>query len=122
MNVEGSSLFPAWLINSAVVVAIVSLIGLIIRQVGPWRRQITEAEERLRNELMENNSRCEAELRIMRHRDRNSRQMIYSMLHIMDMPLEQRGAALDKIRVDLERMEKVEAAEIGSFLAGVTTE
>lgn len=35
------------------VVAIVSILGIIIRQIGPWRKQISEAENSIRTELHE---------------------------------------------------------------------
>ncbi len=31
--------------------AFITLFGLLLRQIGPWRKQITETEERLRTEL-----------------------------------------------------------------------
>ena len=33
--------------------AAIGLLGLLFRQIGPWRKQISEAEERLRTELRE---------------------------------------------------------------------
>lgn len=35
------------------VVGLLAFLGLIIRSIGPWRKQITETEERLRAELRE---------------------------------------------------------------------
>ncbi len=104
---------PAWLANSAVVVAAISLFAMVIRQIGPWRKQISDLEERLRAELVANHAKCEAELRLVRHRERGSRMMIYSLLHLFDMPAEQRNAALDSIRGQLKTMEQAEATETG---------
>jgi 7,8-dihydro-6-hydroxymethylpterin-pyrophosphokinase len=33
-------------------IAALSFIGLLIRQIGPWKRQVSEAEEHLRNDLL----------------------------------------------------------------------
>jgi hypothetical protein len=33
--------------------AIITVVGVLLRLVGPWRKQISEAEERLRKELMD---------------------------------------------------------------------
>lgn len=33
------------------IVGVLSLLGLVIRQIGPWRKQISEAEDRIRKEL-----------------------------------------------------------------------
>lgn len=38
-----------WLAGA--VAAAIGLLGLLIRQIGPWRKQITDVEERLRTEL-----------------------------------------------------------------------
>lgn len=111
---------PPWLANSVVVAGALSLFALVIRQIGPWRKQISDMEARLRLELMENHRLCEAELRLVRHRERGSRMMIYSLLHLFDMPLEQRAIALDTIRADLKAMEQAEATETGFVMtAGV---
>lgn len=33
------------------VIALLGLVGIVLRSIGPWRKQISETEERLRNEL-----------------------------------------------------------------------
>lgn len=110
--------FPAWLTGSAVVVAGISLFALVIRQIGPWRKQISEMEERLRTELLVRHKECENELRLVRHRVKGSRQLIYSLLHLFDMPPESRTRALDNIRAELAAMELAEATETGIVMAG----
>jgi ABC-type multidrug transport system fused ATPase/permease subunit len=45
------------------VVAIATLLGVIIRQIGPWRRQISEAEEGIRKELHEQIDAFKEEIR-----------------------------------------------------------
>lgn len=104
---------PAWLMNSAAAIGILSLVALVIRMIGPWRKQITETEERMRTELRAERARCEKELRIVRHRERGSRQIIYSLLHLVNMPPgERREGALESVRATLTELERVEAIEV----------
>jgi ABC-type multidrug transport system fused ATPase/permease subunit len=44
-------------------VALVALIGLLVRQIGPWRKQISEAEETIRRELHEQIDAFKEEIR-----------------------------------------------------------
>lgn len=105
---------PGWLMNSAAGVGILSVIALVIRMIGPWRKQITDTEERMREELRTERERCETELRIVRHRERGSRQMIYSLLHVAGMPEgERRQGALESVHATLTELERVEAIEAG---------
>jgi hypothetical protein len=72
---------PPFIYNSAVVVGALSLLGLLIRQVGPWRSQITQAEERLRVELTaqvheERDARMAADSRIEAMERKLTRQQI----------------------------------------------
>lgn len=92
-------------------VAVLAFLGVLIRQIGPWRRQISELEERLRAELLRERQRCEAELRVVRHRTRNQRQIIYSLLHLFDVPATRRKEMLSSIRSDLAAIEQAEATE-----------
>lgn len=74
-------LFPDWLANSAAVVAAISLLGLLIKNIGPWRSQITAAEERLRVELTaqvheERDARIAADKRIEAMERKLTRQQI----------------------------------------------
>jgi uncharacterized membrane-anchored protein YhcB (DUF1043 family) len=77
---------PDWLLNTTALVMVLSLMMLVLRLVGPWRKQITETEEKLRQELRDERAHCEKELRLVRHRERGGRQIIYSLLHLFDMP------------------------------------
>jgi hypothetical protein len=96
---------------AGVLAAFLALCGVIIRQIGPWRKQISELEERLRGELLRERIRCEAELRIVRHRTKNQRQIIYSLLHLFDLPAARRKEMLASIRADLAAIEEAEATE-----------
>jgi hypothetical protein len=102
---------PDWLMNTGVIVAALSLIALIIRMIGPWRKQLDELEEKLRGELRVERDRCDAELRLVKHRERRSRQMIYSLLHLFDLPATRRKETLINIRNELAVIEQAEAAE-----------
>jgi ABC-type multidrug transport system fused ATPase/permease subunit len=44
------------------VVAIVALVGIVIRNIGPWRKQISEAENTIRAELHEQISELKGEM------------------------------------------------------------
>lgn len=102
---------PDWLMNGGVVVAGLSLIALVIRMIGPWRKQLDELEEKMRAELRVERDRCDAELRLVKHRERRSRQMIYSLLHLFDLPAARRRETLINIRSELAVIEQAEAAE-----------
>lgn len=110
MDITPSHLPPA-LQTSAIVIAALSLFALVIRMVGPWRKQIDDLEARMRKELLTERDRCDAELRMLRHRDRNRRQMIYNLLHLFDLPAARRRPILDSIRAELAAIEQAEAAE-----------
>lgn len=73
--------YPAWLTGGAIVAAVLALAGVVLRQIGPWRKQITDTEERLRTELMaelqsERDARHDADSRIERMERRIERQQI----------------------------------------------
>jgi hypothetical protein len=108
---------PDWLMNGGIVVAGLSLIALVIRMIGPWRRQLDELEERMRLELRSERDRCDAELRLLRHRSTRSRQMIYDLLHLFDIPAARRKAMLSSIREEIASVEKAEAEEWATLAA-----
>lgn len=109
---------PDWLLNSTIILALLTFLGLIVRMIGPWRKQISEAEDRLRKDLIAERARCEAELSIVRHRERGSRHIIYSMLHIFDLPHgERREGALANVHATLHAMERREAEEAGLLIS-----
>lgn len=104
---------PPAVANSAIVLAGLSLFALVVRMIGPWRKQLDDLEERLRKELREERDRCNAEMRILRHRDRHRRQIIYSLLHLFDLPAARRKPLLASIRSELASIEQAEATESG---------
>ncbi len=106
VSTEGINWTAAWLWG-----AVLAFFGVVLRQIGPWRKQISDLEERLRKELLRERMRCEAELRVVRHRTKNQRQIIYSLLHLFDLPASRRKELLAKIRAELASIEEAEAAE-----------
>jgi hypothetical protein len=73
--------------------------------------------EKLEGSLEREQERCEAMLGIHRHRINNQRTIIYSLLHLFDMPAARRKAALVIVRADLASMEQAEAVEKGIVAA-----
>lgn len=147
-----SRLLPEWVPNVAVVVAALSLLGILVRQIVPSRSQLTAEEAQFRADLRAENAklrtrldkmehdlsderakcdermekieaaassereRCEAELRIVKHRLTGGRQIIYSLLHLFDLPAARRKAMLERVRQDIAAIEQAEAAEVGAML------
>lgn len=58
---------------------------------------------------------------LLRHRVRGSRQMVYSMLHLFDIPAARRKEMLVGIRSELAAMEQAEAIETGIVISGSDT-
>lgn len=109
---------PPALTGSAIVFAGISLFALLVRMIGPWRKQLDELEARLRKELRDERDRCDAELRVVKHRERRSRHLIYSLLHLFDLPAARRKEMLSSIRAELAALEKAEALESGIVSTG----
>lgn len=64
----------------------------------------------------EERTRCDDELRILRHRIGGWKQLFYSLLHLFDMPARQRKDTLETVRKQMATMEQAEAAETGAML------
>jgi hypothetical protein len=73
--------------------------------------------EKLEGSLEREQERCEAMLGVHRHRINNQRTLIYSLLHLFDMPAARRKAALVIVRAELASMEQAEAVEKGIVAA-----
>ncbi|WP_066795015.1 hypothetical protein [Sphingomonas soli] len=67
--------------------------------------------EKLEGDLEKERARCDAELGVHRHVNKNQRTMIYALLHLFDMPAARRKVALVSIRTELAAMEMAEAQE-----------
>jgi len=90
--------------------------GLVERletRVGLLEGKLDSADEAIKEER----ARCDAELGVHRHRIRNQRQIIYSLLHLFDVPAARRKDMIAGVRADLAAMEQAEAAEIGAVRA-----
>lgn len=61
MPTETLTAFGVW-------IAALSFLGILIRQVGPWRRQISEAEDHLRADLLKRVGKLERRLERQRAR------------------------------------------------------
>lgn len=118
---------------AGVIVAALSLFGLLIRQIGPWRRQITEVEEHLRSDLLRRVGRLErtlererarhnAERSLDRHRLNNITQCFDALLLLIKANPENASEAVALIeelrakQVAAETEEKaiIRAAEIAA--------
>lgn len=88
--------FPPIVMNSAIIVAAISLFGLIIRQIGPWRKQADEVASALRNDLLRRVTKLErtldrergrhnAERALDRHRLNNMTACFDAMLLLLEM-------------------------------------
>lgn len=77
---------------------------------------VTKLESRvdkLEGDLEREQQRCEVMLGVHRHRINNQRTLIYSLLHLFDMPAARRKEALVTVRAELASMEQAEALEKG---------
>jgi hypothetical protein len=106
-------------VTSVIVIAALSVIALIIRMIGPWRKQLDDLEGRMRAELRLERKRCDVELRLLRHRSARSRQMIYDLLHLFDIPAARRKAMLASIREEIATIERAEAEEWAIAIAAI---
>lgn len=104
---------PPALQTSGIVIAALTLFGLVIRMVGPWRRQIDDLETKLRAELRADRAKCERDLGVVKHRERRTRQLLYSTLRLFDQPAARRKPMLDRIYEELATIEQAEALESG---------
>lgn len=66
---------------------------------------------KLEGDLERERAACAADLAVHRHRINNQRQMIYSLLHLFEMPATRRRDALTAIRSEIAGMENAEATE-----------
>lgn len=97
-------------------VAALSLFGLVIRQIGPWRKQISEAEDHLRADLLRRVAKLErtlerertrhnAERALDRHRLNNVTQCFDALLLLIK-------ANPDKAAETVEMIEQMRARQI----------
>src|SRR5213075_1160299 len=93
---------------AAAVTAVVGIIGVLLRQVGPWRKHAADVEERLRLDLIRRVERLErtleteraihkAERSLDRHRLNNVTQCFDALLLLIEMAPERAAEAVQKI-------------------------
>lgn len=78
--------------------------------------KLTGRVEKLERDLVDERARCEIELRLLRHDKNRLHQLIYSLLHLFDVPARQRKVLLDSVRGELAAMEAASAAEKGAVI------
>lgn len=115
----------AW---TAALTMVGTVITLIIRQIGPWRKQTTEAEQRLREELerrldrvekklARREARHEAERSLDRHKIRNLIQCLDAVLFVLEKAPDKTVEVVAEIRVMRARQMETEAAEAAAIHA-----
>lgn len=115
--IETSGSFLQWGYAGGAMLTGLSLFGLLMKQIGPWSAQRAQMETRLLKETERRHARCEAHLVIVKHRERNGRQIIYSLLHAFDMEAgEKRDGAIEVVRKNLAEMERIELDELAAFM------
>lgn len=55
-------MIPQWATPAAIVLAALSLFGLLIEHIGPWNKQVSEAEHQLRADLLNRVGKLERKL------------------------------------------------------------
>lgn len=78
--------------------------------------RLEERVKHLESTRDDERARCEAELRVQGHRINNQRLMIFSLLHLFEVPAARRKPMLDAIRAELAAMETAEAHEKGLLI------
>jgi hypothetical protein len=89
------------------------LVAVLETRVGTLEGKLEDADEGMKQER----ARCDAELGVHRHRINNQRTIIYSLLHLFDVPAGRRKEMLANVRAELAAMEQAEAAEKGIIAA-----
>ena len=103
-----------------------ALIGVIVRQVGPWKKQTTEAEQKLRDDLLKRvealettlereRIRHDAERALDRHRLNNVTQCLDAVLLLLEAAPEKAteiAAKINAMRASQRESEALEKAEI----------
>jgi hypothetical protein len=106
--------------------AVLMLVGIVIRQIGPWRKQTIEAEQRLRDDLLgrvtrleqvrdRERRRHEAERALDRHRLNNVTQCFDALLLLIEAAPEKASdtvARIKEMRATQLKAESLEKAAI----------
>lgn len=114
-------------------IAALGVLGLLIRQVVPWRKQESDAEARLRDSLIERIQRLEdrldrqqvrhdAEKRLLIHKLRNMTANFDSMLLMLEMNPDRGPEIVAKIKAQRAAQMLAEAKESATIYAAEMAE
>lgn len=125
--------FSPFVMNTALIVAALSLFGLLIRQIGPWRKHVDDVAEHLRDDLLQRVEKLErtlererlrhnAERALDRHRLNNMTQCFDAMLMLIEMNPAKATEVVQKIKemratqvlAEAEEKAIIRAAEIAA--------
>lgn len=112
--------------------AALGILGLLIRQIGPWRKQTTEAEQKLREDLLKRVERLErtldrerirheAERAVDRHKLNNVTQCFDALLLLIEAAPERASETVAKIKEMRSAQIKAEAVEKAAIHADAIT-
>lgn len=118
----GGMLNTQWLVTAGVWVAAFSLIGILIRQIVPWRKLAMEHDEHLRTDLLRRVERLErtldrerirhnSERALDRHRLNNVTQCFDALLLLIEMNPTKATEAVTKVKEMRATMVLAEAEE-----------
>jgi len=108
--------------------SLLTILVLVIRQIGPWRKQRDEAEEKLRSALTKRVQRLERKIEIKdakheaeraldRHKIRNLNQCLDAVLMILETAPEKTVEVVAKVRTMRETQLAAEMREAGEIHA-----
>lgn len=108
--------------------AAIALLGIIARQVNPWRKQTIEADQQLRGDLMERvvkleraldeaHVRHEAERALDRHRLNNALQCLDALFLMFETAPERASEVIAKVKEMRGKQLEAEAIEKGAIHA-----
>lgn len=116
----------------ATFIVILGALGAVVKLIGPWRKQTTDAEDKLRGDLMARVEKLErsleqkdklhaAERSLDRHKIRNLNQCLDAVLLILETAPEKTVEVVGKVRAMREAQLKAEAAEAAAIHAAEIT-
>jgi uncharacterized membrane protein YhiD involved in acid resistance len=112
----------------ATFLVLLSALGLLVRMIGPWKKQTTDAEDKLRGDLMARVDKLEkaleqkdklhaAERSLDRHKIRNLNQCLDAVLMILETAPEKTVEVVGKVRAMREAQLQAETAEAAAIHA-----
>ena len=112
----------------ATFLVLLTAMGVLVRLIGPWKKQTTDAEDKLRGDLMARVEKLEkalerkdalhaAERTLDRHKIRNLTQCLDAVLMILDTAPDKTTEVVGKVRAMREAQLQAEAAEAATIHA-----